>query len=246
MLFIGRDRDLGRGDIHVDITTVQIVRTQAFQVARQLLTGILVITLEERSEVFLLQFKQAQQLFIVINGVADNVDVANRRNRSFLDVDFNGYTVTWLLNDFCFNLRGVTALGHILALQLVTHTFQGGLLKNLAFGQPGLLQPLEQIFFLDCLVATDVDPGNGRALHQIDYQHTIITAQTDVLKEAGLEQGAGCLGKLLLIHLVTYVKWQGSKYATGRYPLQAIKTNIGNRKRGCRHLGAYDCGDRRG
>src|SRR5690554_76885 len=246
MLFVRRDGHLGRDNIHIDITPVQIVRTQTFKVTGKLFTRILVIALEERSEVSFLQFKQSGQLFVAENRIANDIDVTDRSHRAFLDINLDTHTITRLLDNFGINMYGLTALGHILALQLVAYPLKRRLLKDLTLGQSGLFQAFKQVILLDRLVTADINRRNGRALNQVDHQYFAITSQTNVLEKAGTEQRAGCFSQLFVINLIANIKWQGSKNTTGRDALQAIETNIRHRERGGRSLGADDCGNCRG
>ncbi|MNF71522.1 hypothetical protein D3C84_534730 [compost metagenome] len=157
VLLVRRDRYLGGGDIHVDIAAVQVVGTQALQVAGEFLTGVLVVVLEERQPVGGLELEQVDQVFIGEDGVAHHVDVLDGRDRTFVDVDLQRHAVARLRDHFGFDLGGVSALGHVLALQFVTYAFEGGALEDLAFGQAGLLEALHQVFGGDRLVAFDLD-----------------------------------------------------------------------------------------
>ena len=172
----------------MDIAAIEVVGTQTFKVTGELLTGILVVILEERQPVGGFQLEQATEVFLREHAIANDVDVLNRRHRPFVDIDLQCHAVTRLRYDFGVDGGRIAALGNILPLQLVTHTFQSRALENLAFGQTGLVQTLEQVLGLDRLVAFDFDTGDRRTLDHTDDQYVTITPQLDILKETGFEQ----------------------------------------------------------
>ncbi len=141
---------------------------------------------------------------------------------------FKRHAVARLRHHLGVDLGRVAALGHVLALQLVTHTFEGGTLEDLAFGQAGLLQALHQVFGADGLVAFDLDARHRRALDHVDDQDIAIAVQLDVLEEAGLEQGTGRLHQSAVIGLVADVQRQGTEDTAGGNPLQAVDADIGD------------------
>jgi len=145
----------------------------------------------------------------------------------------------------CLDGRRVAALGDVLALQFVAHAFEGGSLEDLAFGQPRLLQPGEQVFGLDRLVAVDLDARNRWPFHHADHQHVAFATELDVLEEAGPEQCAGRLDQARIVGCLPHVQRQCTEYATGGNPLQAVDADIGNRERLGVNLGDHQCGNHR-
>ncbi|MMZ64713.1 hypothetical protein D1872_270640 [compost metagenome] len=113
-----------------------------------------------------------------------------------------------------------------MALQLVTHTFEGGALEDLAFGKTGLLEALHQVFSGDRLVTFDLDTGNRRTLDYSDDKDVAIAAQLDILKETGFEQRTSGFHQATIIRLFTDVQRQSTKDATRGDPLEAIDANI--------------------
>ena len=147
---------------------------------------------------------------------------------AFVDLDFQTYAVARLRHHLGVDLGRVAALGHVLALQLVAHTFEGGTLEDFTFGQTRLLQTLHQVFGADGLVAFDLDARDGRTLDHGDDQDVAVATQLDVLEEAGLEQRTGGIHQAPIIGLVPNVQWQGAEHAARGNPLQTIDTNIGD------------------
>ncbi|MCY1281347.1 hypothetical protein D9M70_301560 [compost metagenome] len=166
-------------------------------------------------------------------------------DRAFVDLDLQCHTVARLRNHFSLDLGGVTALSDVLALQLVTHTFEGGTLEDLAFGKAGLLQALEQVFGADGLVALDLDAGDRRTLDNGDDQDVAIATQLDVLEEAGLEQCAGGFDQATVVRGVADVERQGAEHAAGGNPLQAVDANVGDVEGLGVNLGDHECGKHR-
>ena len=242
VLLVRRDGNLGGADIHIDIAAVQVIGTQSLQVTGEFFPGVFVVVTEEGQPVGGLQFEQINQVFIAEYGVTDHVDMLNGRHRAFIDIDLQRHAVTRLRNHFGFDLCRVATLGHILALQFVTHPLQSRALEDLAFGQAGLIQALEQILAADRLVALDLDTGNRRPLDYGNHQNIAITAQLDILKEPGLEQFTGRIHQGTIIRLGTDIQRQHAKYAASGNPLQAIDANIGDGEGLGVNFGDHQCG----
>ncbi|MNZ15389.1 hypothetical protein D3C78_323390 [compost metagenome] len=235
MLLVRGDRHLGGSDVHVDVAAVQVVGTQALQVTGKFFAGVLVVVLEERQPVGGLELEQLRQLLIIEHGVADDVDVLDGSDGAFVDLDLQGNPVARLRHHLGVDLGRVAALGHVLALQFVTHAFEGGTLEDLAFGQARLFQALHQVFGADRLVAFDLDARHRRALDHVDDQDIAVAVQLDILEEAGLEQRTGRLHQAPVIGLIAHVQGQGTENAAGGYPLQAVDPDVGDPER--RRLG---------
>ncbi|MCY1176362.1 hypothetical protein D9M73_166290 [compost metagenome] len=231
MLLVRRDGHLGGGDVHVDVAAVQVVGTQALQVTGQLFTGVLVVVLEERQPVGGLEFEQVDQVFVREDRVAHHVDVLDSRNGAFVDVDLQADAVTRLRHHFGVDGSRVATLGDVLTLQLVTHTFEGGTLEDLAFGQARLFQALHQVFGADRLVAFNLDARHRRALDHVDDEHIAIAAQLNVLEEPGLEQGTRRVHQAAVVGLVANVQRQGTEHTASGNPLQAVDANVGDPER---------------
>ena len=223
---VRRDRYLGRGDIHVDIAAIEVVGAQTLEVTRQFFTRVLVVVLEERQPVRGFEFEQVNQVGLREYRVAHHVDVLDRGNRAFVDVDLQGNAVTRLGHHFGVYRRRIAALGNILALQFVTHAFKGGTLEDFTFGQARLLQTFHQVISRDRLVAVNGDAGDGGAFDNRDNKHIAITTQLDILKETGFEQRTSGIHQTAVIRYFTHVQRQRAKHATGGNPLEAVDTDI--------------------
>lgn len=147
---------------------------------------------------------------------------------AFVDLDLQRHTVARLRHHLGVDLGRVAPLGHVLALQLITHTFEGGTLEDLTFGQARLFQALHQVFGADRLVAFNLDARHRRALDHVDDQHIAIAAQLDVLEEPGLEQGTSRVHQAAVVGLVANVQRQGTEHTASGNPLQAVDANIGD------------------
>ncbi len=160
VFLVRRNGHLSRGDVHVDIAAIQVIRAQTFKVTGKLLPGILVVVAEERQPVAGLQLEQIGEIFVGEYGIADNVDVLNRRNGAFVNIYFQRDAVARLRNDLSFDRSRVAPLRNILTLQLVAHALERGALEDFTFCQARLLQAGKQVFSLDRLVAVDLDAGD--------------------------------------------------------------------------------------
>ena len=145
---------------------------------------------------------------------------------AFIDLDLHTHPIARLGHDLGFNRRRVTALGNVLALQLVAHAFEGSALEDLTFGQARLLHAFHQIVGGDRLVALELDTGNRRTLDYIDNQHVAFAAQLDVLEKTGFEQCASRIHQASVIGFVADVQRQCAEHTACRDPLQAVDSNI--------------------
>ncbi len=164
---------------------------------------------------------------------------------AFIDVDLQAYSVARLRNNLGVNLGGVTTLGNVLTLQLVTHAFKGCTLENLTFGQTGLFQPLHQVLGGDGLVTLDFDTCNRRALDDVDDEHIAVATQLDILKETGFKQRTGSIDQTTIVRLLAYVQRQCTKDAAGGNPLQAVDTDIGDGEGLGVNFSDHQCGKNR-
>ncbi|KAF1068397.1 MAG: hypothetical protein GAK45_01375 [Pseudomonas citronellolis] len=246
MFLIRGDRYLGRGDIHMDVATVEVVGTQTLQVTRKLFAGILVVVLEEGQPVGGLQLEQADQIVFGKDRIAHHVDVGDGRHSAFVDGDLQADAVTRLRHDLGLDARRVAALCDVLTLQFVAYAFEGRALEDFTFGQTGLLQTFHQVFGGDRLVTFDLDAGDGRAFHHVDDQYAAITTQVNVLEETGLEQRTSGLDQTVIVSLIAHVQRQCGKDAAGGNPLQTIDPDVGNCEGLSVNLGDHQRGESRG
>jgi len=152
--------------------------------------------------------------------------VLDRSHGAFVDFHFQRNAVARLRYHFGIDRSRVATLGNVLALQLVTNTFEGGALEDFTFRQTGLLEALHQVLGGDRLVALDLDTGDGRALDDRDHQNVAFAAQLDILKETGFEQRTSGFHQATIIRLLADVQRQGTKHATRGDPLEAVDANI--------------------
>ncbi len=228
VFFVGGNGHLRRGDIHVDIAAVQVVRTQTLEVTGKLFAGVLVVVPEKRQPVGSLELEKVGQVVFGKNRVTHDVDVLNGCDRAFVDLDFKTHAVTRLWLDLGIDRGRVTTLGNVLALQLVTHTFERSALEDFTLGQTRLLETFHQVISRNSLVALDVDARNRRPLDDIDDQDVTVAPQLDVLEESSLEQCTSGFHKTPIIRSLAHVQGQGTKHATGGNPLEAVDTDIGD------------------
>ena len=98
-----------------------------------------------------------EQDIVVEIPVADDVDVANLRNRTLFDVETDRYAVALQWADDGLDRGSVFALGQILAFDLLLGTVEHGAVKNQPFGQADLLEPLQHLVAGEGFVAVEPD-----------------------------------------------------------------------------------------
>ena len=135
VFLVWRDGHLGRGDVHVDIAAIQVIGAQTLKITGQLLPRVLVVITEERQPVTGLQLEQVRKIFVRKHGVADDVDMLDCRDGTFVYIDLQRDAVAWLRNNLSFDRGRVATLRNILPLQLVAHTFERGSLEDFTFGK---------------------------------------------------------------------------------------------------------------
>lgn len=187
---VRRNRHLGRVDREIDVTVIEVERTQRFEVARQLLFRILVVLGEPAQPVRRAEVEQLEDLFVGKSLVADDVDLLDARRFAFDDGerDLDGLVVD--VDHFVVDAHAVLTVGVVLALEFLQDLVELGLVEDLALGETDLLQALDEIIGLDRLVALEGEVGDGFALDHDHHEDVTVALEADVLEETGLEQGA--------------------------------------------------------
>eukprot|EP01022_Parablepharisma_sp_SALTPOND_P013892 TRINITY_DN1866_c0_g2_i1.p1 TRINITY_DN1866_c0_g2~~TRINITY_DN1866_c0_g2_i1.p1 ORF type:complete len:1951 (-),score=559.27 TRINITY_DN1866_c0_g2_i1:2287-8139(-) len=248
VLLVGRDRHLGRFDLHFQITTIQIVGTQGLDVALQLFLGILV-GLGVPGEP-----ARRGQLDLVAQGavgehlVAHEVDLLDARDVTFIHREGNGHTVALDRRHRGGYLGAIQAAREILALQLLLGTINLGAVEDARFGHADFLQGLAQLFLVELLDAGEVDAGDGRTLDHLHHQHVALGLDAHIAEETGGIQGLDGGGALFIVEGIAHAHRQVAEDRTCLGTLDAFDADILDHEGRDRHglagaQGKGGCGD---
>ena len=154
----------------------------------------------------------------------------NRGHRSLVHIDRDRYTVAGLSYDLGVNGGVVSALQHILTLQLELHSFKRRTLEDLPYGKACPLESIQQRFGLNGLVAVDGDLTDAGTLRHDHHQHAAVPRNRDVIEIARGKQTLGRCAHAKGIHRIANAHRQRRKHTPRRDPLQAFYADILNDK----------------
>src|SRR5438445_6501892 len=224
LALVRADRDLGRIDVEIDIAAVEVVRIEFFQVARQLFARVLIVTRIPRGPVRRVRLEVRADFLLAESLVADDVDALDLGNFAFGDVDRQLDAVAVEVDHRGLDRDVVLAAVVVLARQFLRHAVEREAVERLAFGQADVLQALEQVFFLEVLVALDLDLRDRWALFHRDHENAALAADLHIGEEAGLVQGAHGLLRAFGRDRIALFHWQIGEHGTGRDALQPVDT----------------------
>ena len=108
----------------------------------------------------------------------------NRGHRALVHVDRYRHAITGFSDNFGVNRRVVSALQHILTLELELHPLQRRALEDLTHRQACSLESIQQRLSLNGLVAIDGDLTDAGTLRHNHHQHATVPGNRDVIKIA--------------------------------------------------------------
>jgi hypothetical protein len=187
---VRRHGHLRRIDTELQVAPVHVVGAEFLEVAGELFPRVLVVVGEERKPAGGLQLENVSEFVVAEDAVAHDVDVLDRGDGAFVDIDVDGHAIAWLGNHLGFDRRVVAPLGDVLPLQLQLHALERRALEHLSDGEARALEAVEQRLGFNRLVAVDVDLADARALGDHDHQHVAIAPDADVVEVASGKQAA--------------------------------------------------------
>ena len=226
ILLVRGDRDLGRFDVELEVTPIQVERAQAFDVGRQFLLGILIVLGEKREPAAGGRLQLFQKLLLAERLVTDDVDPVDAGHRAFRDVDGDRHPVTLQRLHLALDLNPVAAPAVILLQQFLFDFIQQRPVEHPAFRQPDAGQRLFQVLGADVPVAGQADLGDGRPFGHGHHQHVALALQIDVREETGAKQRPDDLGIILLRNGRTDLNGQIVEHRAGGNPLQALDLDV--------------------
>ena len=238
VVHLGRDRDLGRLDGEVGVAAVLVVGRQLLDVALQRLARVAVVLLVPGQPVRRPQLEDVEQLLVVVDGVPDQVDLADARARALDDVDLDAHLVAGDFLDLGIDAHRVLAAAEVLVGQEAAHFLEHGAVEGLAGREADAAQRLLQVLGLDVLVAHELEALDRGPLAHDDHQRPAVAPQLDVAEEPGREQRAHRLLDAPLVQAVADVHRQVVVDRALGDALQALDADVadgevGRRLRAC-------------
>ncbi len=226
LLAVGRDRDLRRIDVELEVAAVEIERAQRLQVGGELLLRVLVVLGEPGEPAGSGELHVAQQLALGEVLRADNVDVGDLGDGAFLDVEAQRHAVPLQRRDRGLDHRAVVALARVLALDLLLGAVEQRLVVDLGLGDAGLLQAVLQIILGEFLRALDVDPRDRGTLLHVDDEHVAVALQAHILVEAGRVERLDGLRGFLVVDALAHFHGEVREHRSGFGALDALDTDV--------------------
>nr|GEU28237.1 hypothetical protein [Tanacetum cinerariifolium] len=226
VFFIGRDRDLGGIDIHLDITAIEIIRFERLDIAGQLGLGILVrlgVPVEPAARIerqLVLEFLVREYL------VADDIDLFDLGDFAFVHRERDVDAVAFQRRDGGHELDAVQAARQVLALEFLLGAVNRRLVEDLRFAHADVLERLDQHVLLEFLGARELHLGNGRTFLDQHHQHVAVRFQAHVLEEAGGVQRADGGHALVVVEGLAHAYRQVAEDRTGFRPLYALDADV--------------------
>ncbi len=230
LALVRTDADLGRIDVEVGVAAVHVVGLQLLQVAGKLLLRVLVVLGVPRGPVRRVRLELALDVLVGERLVADDVEVLDARRLAFGDVDRDLDAVAVEVDLGGLHRDVVLAAVVVLLGQFVLDLVELELVEGFAFGHADALEALEQVFFLDVLVAADGDLGDLRALLQRHHEDFTLARQLHVAEEAGLVQGADRLLGAVAGQRVALLDRQVGEHRARCDARQAFDADVGDRE----------------
>ena len=184
VFFVGRDGDLGRIDLHLNIAAIEVERLERFDIARQLGLRILVRLGVPAEPAARVQGQLLAQLLVREGLVADDVDLLDAGHVALVDGEHDVDAVTLDRRDGGGDLHAVQAMRQVLALELLLRAVDGGLVENLGFTDADFLQRLDQHVFFKFLGTGKFHRRDGRAFLDQHHQHIAFDFQAHILEHA--------------------------------------------------------------
>ena len=226
ILLVRGDRDLGRIDLELHVTTVEVIRTQGFQVTRELLARVLVFVGKSCQPAAGAEGELVEQVFFFKGLVADDIDRLDARGLTFHDGDIDRHAVALQRGDGGLEFDRVLALVVELALQFRLDAVEHRAVEGAAFGQAGIFQAFAQRLFLDRLVTAEIDLGDGRALVHDHDQHIAFALEAHIFEEAGAEQCTHQFAAVRIGHRIAGLHRQVIEHRASGDALQAFDADI--------------------
>ncbi len=180
----------------------------------------------ERQQVAGAQLKFIKKDIVIVGMVAGDIDLLDRGDLAFGDLDGHLDPITGLLGDDRVDLDAVLAAAIVLTTQFLLDLVEQRPVKDLAFGQSDPLQRLLEIIRGNVLVAIEGHARNRGPLLDHHHQGVAILLQPDILEEAGFKKGLDAFSGQALIELIPDLDRQVVKDGARRDPLQAFDADI--------------------
>ena len=238
VLLVGRDRNLRRLDVELEVAAVQVVGAQRLEIGIQLGARVAVGFRVPVEPAAFVQVEQSLQRALGKRAVAEDADFADARRRTFGDREGDVDAVALLRRHRRHDLGAVEAAREVLALELLLGAVGERLVERQAFADAEVLQRLDQRVLVEFLQAGEVDVGDDRTLFDDDDDDALVDLDSHVLEQAGGEERAQCSRALLVVVGVADAKRQRREYRAGVGALQALDADVLQRERfhrPCRH-----------
>ena len=222
---------MGRGDFEVHEAAVLVEGFEAVDVGLQFVAVVLVGFGQPGVPARGGGVKQAEQLAVRVDFVADDVDVFDAAGAAFADVEVNGDAATRQLSHLRVDFYRVFAARLVLLGQFLYQLLQHLRVVRLPFGDACGGECLLQVFGFEVAVALELDLGDDRKFFHLHHQHVAFAGKAYLREEVGLVQGVNCLRAVVHVEAVARRYRQIGEDRPGGNPLQTFNTNIRNLER---------------
>ena len=215
-----------RLDVELEEASIQIIRTQRFQICRQFLFRILIVLGVPADPVRRLQLEQFKQFLFLVRRGTDQIDLADHRRIALVDGEIDGHAITLQRRHRRRHRHRVFAAGQVLPLELLFGALQHAPVKGTRYRKAGFPEPLENLVFVKLLESDKVDLCNCRSFLDGDHDDATVDLDPHVLEKAGGKQRFDRLSRLFVSHRLADLDRQITEHRSRFGALDAFDANI--------------------
>ena len=226
ILLVGRNRNLRRFDLHLDIAAILVVGFQRFDITSEFLLRILIRLGVPGKPARCAQTQHLDQFFFAEGLAADDIDILDARDIAFIDYKIDRYTITLHRCDCRRDQHAVQTARQVLAFQFLFRAIYQCLVKNTRLANADFLQSLGQLLLVKFLGAGKFNTGNCRTLFNKYHQYVALDFDTHILEETRGIQGLDCGRAFFIRKRFAYPHRQIAENRTGFSTLYTFNADV--------------------
>ena len=254
---VDRNKDvfLVRGNRHlngvetvVEVTAVQVPGADAFQVARKLLTRILVTLRVPGKPARSAQLHHVTELGSLGRLETREMNFLNGRSGAFINVDRHTDAVAFERRDVRRHFNAIVTFGEVLTAQFLCRLVKGRRVEDTAFSKTRRAERLLNFLLIKRLDAVRLNRRNGRAFDQMHNDDIAILSEIHIAEESRLIKRTDGERAFLRRVFITHAEGQMRKHRARLGSRNTLDANVldrellsRRRERQCRKDSRY-CG----
>jgi hypothetical protein len=226
VLLVGRDRDLRRIDVELEVAAVQVVGAQRLEVGVELGARVAIGLGVPGQPAAGGAFELAAQRALGKDLVAGDADLVDLGDVALDHAEGHCDPVAIDRRDGGDHLRAVVALAQILPLEFLLGAVGQRAVEGLPLADADVLEGLGQGLLVELLQAGELDARDDRAFLDDHHRDVIDDLDAHVLEQAGGKQRAQRGGALLVGVRVADPERQRAEHGAGIGALEALDADV--------------------